>query len=201
MPRAADRPLAPLGPRLTAHELGPCIDNLGSDLLLTEPEFLPLARELAIGRDIRIVVLDEPPRSQAGLDLDPSPDATAFVLHTSGTTGVPKAVPYRQDRLAQRTRVNAALCSLGPGGVYATASPFHHIAGFGNHAVALAAGAALAPLPRFTVDALGRARHPSAPRTHSRCRRCWRSSSTPECWPYRRYACSSTAPRPSIRSR
>ena len=29
--------LGPLGPRLTAHELGPCIDELGSTELLTEP--------------------------------------------------------------------------------------------------------------------------------------------------------------------
>ena len=50
-------------------------------------------------------------------------------------------------------RVNSGLCTLGPGSRYATASPFHHIAGFGNYAVALAAGAALVPVPRFTVEA------------------------------------------------
>src|SRR5262249_42620287 len=37
--------------------------------------------------------------------------------------------------------------------VYASASGFHHIAGLGNYVVALAAGAALAPMPRFTVEA------------------------------------------------
>jgi acyl-CoA synthetase (AMP-forming)/AMP-acid ligase II len=150
---SAGRPLAPLGPRLTANELLPCIDGLGSDVLLTEAEFEPLAKELTACRDIRIVVIEDPPRSNRTLDLDPAPESTAFVLHTSGTTGAPKAVTYRQDRLAQRTRINVGLCALGPGAVYATASPFHHIAGFGNHAVALAAGATLAPLPRFTSEA------------------------------------------------
>ena len=150
---SAGRPLAPLGPRLTAHELGPCIDGLGSPVLLTDEEFAPLAAELAGPRGITVVPLGEPPVSHAALDLTPSPQSTAFVLHTSGTTGAPKAVPYRQDRLALRCRTNAGLCSLAPGAVYATASPFHHIAGFGNYAVALAAGAALAPVPRFTVQA------------------------------------------------
>jgi acyl-CoA synthetase (AMP-forming)/AMP-acid ligase II len=147
------RPLAPLGPRLTAGELGPCVAGLGSDILLTEPEFLPLAETLAGARAQRVVVVGDPAPADRPLALDPSPDEIAFVLHTSGTTGVPKAVPYRQAPLAERTRVNTGLCGLRPGCVYATSSPLHHIAGFGNHAVALAAGATLAPVPRFTVEA------------------------------------------------
>jgi acyl-CoA synthetase (AMP-forming)/AMP-acid ligase II len=75
------------------------------------------------------------------------------VLHTSGTTGHPKAVPYRHDRLARRAQVNAALQQLRPGSVFATASPFHHIAGLGNIMVALAAGATTVFVPRFTVGA------------------------------------------------
>jgi acyl-CoA synthetase (AMP-forming)/AMP-acid ligase II len=150
---ASGHPLAPIGPRLTSREIGGCVDALGARVLLTDPEFEPVAAEVAATRDCRVAVLDEPPRSPRPLDLDPPGDAVAFVLHTSGTTGAPKAVPYRQDRLAERTRVNVALCSLAPGDLYTTASPFHHIAGFGNHAVALAAGAAVAPMPRFTVPA------------------------------------------------
>jgi acyl-CoA synthetase (AMP-forming)/AMP-acid ligase II len=148
-------PLALLGPRMTERELRPCIDALGSDVILTEPEFEPLATELASAarHSTRVVVIVEPPRGDLhSLDLDPAPEAAAFVLHTSGTTGTPRAVPYTQRRLAVRTRVNAELCSLGPGAVYATASPFHHIAGLGNYAVALASGSALVPLPRFTID-------------------------------------------------
>jgi acyl-CoA synthetase (AMP-forming)/AMP-acid ligase II len=148
------RPLAPLGPRLTERELAPCLAALGSDVLLSQAEFEPLASVLAARAGARVVVVDEPPADESGgLDLDLRPDATAFVLHTSGTTGRPKAVPYTQGRLAARVRVNAGLCSLDADAVYATASPFHHIAGFGNYAVALAAGAALVPLPRFTIEA------------------------------------------------
>ncbi len=122
-------------------------------MLLTEAEYVALADDLAAPRGIRVVVVDTPAPSPAVLELGPSPWGTAFVLHTSGTTGTPKAVPYRQDRLAVRSRINAALCSLSTGARSATASPFHHIAGFGNYAVALAAGAAVVPVPRFTVDA------------------------------------------------
>jgi acyl-CoA synthetase (AMP-forming)/AMP-acid ligase II len=146
-------PLAPIGPRLTAREVGGCVHGLAARVLLTDPEFEPVAREVAATRDCRVAVIGEPPASNRPLDLAPPGDAVAFVLHTSGTTGAPKAVPYRQDRLAERTRVNVRLCALGPRDVYATASPFHHIAGFGNYAVALAAGAAVAPVPRFTVSA------------------------------------------------
>ncbi len=146
-------PLAPIGPRLTGREIGGCVDGLAARVLLTDPEFEPVAREVAATRDCQVAVLGEPPASERPLDLQPPGNAVAFVLHTSGTTGAPKAVPYRQGRLAERTRVNVGLCSLAPGDVYATASPFHHIAGFGNYAVALAAGAAVVPVPRFTVAA------------------------------------------------
>jgi len=142
------RPIAPLGPRLTERELAPCIAGLAAEVLLTEPEFEELARSLATN----VVVLDEPPAAAAPCTAHIGGDATAFVLHTSGTTGAPKPVPYRQGRMAVRTALNAGLASLGVGDVYSTGSPMHHIAGFGNYAVAMAAGAAVAPLPRFTVD-------------------------------------------------
>ena len=74
-------------------------------------------------------------------------------MHTSGTTGHPKAVRYRHDRLARRCRLNATLQQLRPGSVFATASPFHHIADLGNIMVALAAGATTVAVPHFTVAA------------------------------------------------
>jgi acyl-CoA synthetase (AMP-forming)/AMP-acid ligase II len=98
-------------------------------------------------------VLPAPARSSRPLDFDPPGDAVAFILHTSGTSGLPKAVPYRQDRMGRRAEINMRLGSLGPGSSFASASPFHHIAGWGNYAVALAARSALVPLPRFSVEA------------------------------------------------
>jgi acyl-CoA synthetase (AMP-forming)/AMP-acid ligase II len=150
---ACGRPIAPLGPRLTARELAPCVSSLGADVLLTEAEFLPLALALQDEHGVHPVLVDAPACAPDRLAFDAMGGEPAFVLHTSGTTGSPKGVAYRQGVLARRTAVNAALCNLEPGCVYATASPFHHISGFGNYAVALAAGAAVVPLARFTVEA------------------------------------------------
>jgi acyl-CoA synthetase (AMP-forming)/AMP-acid ligase II len=149
---AARRPIAPLGPRLTVRELAGCVERLAAPCLLTQPEFADSAA--AVARELRrdVLVLGELPSSAAPLPV-PGPGDTAVVLHTSGTTGRPKAVPYRHDRLARRCRLNAALQQLRPGSVFATASPFHHIAGLGNVMVALAAGATTVSVPRFTVDA------------------------------------------------
>jgi acyl-CoA synthetase (AMP-forming)/AMP-acid ligase II len=155
---AIRRPIAPLGPRLTVRELAGCIERLGAPGLLTQAAFADIATTL--DQDV-LVLGDWPGAAQpmsaqpmsAGPLPTPSPDDTALVLHTSGTTGHPKAVSYRHDRLACRIRLNASLQQLSPGSVFATASPFHHIAGLGNIVVALAAGATTVTVPRFTVEA------------------------------------------------
>jgi acyl-CoA synthetase (AMP-forming)/AMP-acid ligase II len=84
---------------------------------------------------------------------DVSPDDVAVVLYSSGTTGLPKGVVH-----THRTLV-AALCSqkgvvpLRGEDVDLAALPLYHIAGMHvvmNHA--LAAGATLVVLPRFTLE-------------------------------------------------
>ena len=169
---ATRRPVAPLGPRLTVRELAGCIERLAAPCLVTQPPFADIAVAVAADLGLKVLILDELP-GQAELILDelpgqaggrgrvpgvrplpvPRPGDTAVVLHTSGTTGHPKAVPYRHDQLARRCRLNARLQQLRPGSVFATASPFHHIAGLGNIMVALAAGATTVAVPRFTVEA------------------------------------------------
>jgi acyl-CoA synthetase (AMP-forming)/AMP-acid ligase II len=61
-------------------------------------------------------------------------------------------VPIRQDRLANRVTVSSALMAIGRDSVYASGSPFYHIAGLGNLAVMMAAGATVVSLPRVTVE-------------------------------------------------
>lgn len=150
---ATDRALAPLGPKLTVSELVPIVANIDAEVIVTEPAHEALAREVAEQTGRRVAVLEHVERSTRSLSFDIAPDRPAAILHTSGTTGVPKAVPYRQDRLAARTRVNAELVMLGPGTTYASASPFHHIAGIGMMFVAMGSGAALMSLPTFDLDA------------------------------------------------
>jgi acyl-CoA synthetase (AMP-forming)/AMP-acid ligase II len=152
---ATRRPIAPLGPRLTVRELAGCIGRLAGPCLVTQPPFADIAASVAPGLGREVLVLDELPCRDFGSEPlpVPSPDDTAVVLHTSGTTGHPKAVPYRHDRLVRRCRINATLQRLRPGSVFATASSFHHIAGLGNMMVALTAGATTVCVPRFTVEA------------------------------------------------
>lgn len=145
--------MAPLNPRLTARELSACLDVTSSAVLLAEPDTLEAAQAVAGLRDIRVLLVPELGPSEDLPDLSLPGDATVLVLHTSGTSGLPKPVVVRQDRLAARAKMVAGLLDLGPGDVYATASPFHHIAGVGMLTVALGLGAAVALMPAFTVEA------------------------------------------------
>jgi len=150
---ASRRALAPLGTRLTPTELGRILRSLDPAVLVTEADAVDLAHAAAEGLDIAVHQHPRFEPSDRALDLGGvGPDDVAVILHTSGTSGEPKQVPYLQGRLLLRTRVNAAAVRLGPGAVYATASPFHHIAGLGMLCVALGSGAALSPLSRFTAD-------------------------------------------------
>jgi acyl-CoA synthetase (AMP-forming)/AMP-acid ligase II len=146
------RPMAPLGPKLTVDELSACVARLDATVLVAEPEFAELAGAVATRTGIRIELIPTIPPSSRPLDLDPPPDTVAAILHTSGTSGVPKAVPYQQGRLERRVAVNASLLQLGPDSIYASSSPLHHIAGLGMLLVALGAGATLLTFGGFSVE-------------------------------------------------
>ena len=144
--------MAPLGPRLTVDELSTCVARLNAPILVAEPDFADLAMAVAARTGRRVELLPDIPASARPLDLDVPADAVTAILHTSGTSGLPKAVPYRQDRLAARVAVNASLLELGPGSVYASSSPLHHIAGLGMLFVALGAGATLLTFGGFSIE-------------------------------------------------
>jgi acyl-CoA synthetase (AMP-forming)/AMP-acid ligase II len=146
------RPLAPLGARLTERELVACLGPLDSEVLVTDPESAPLAEAVASATGRRVALLASVAPSTLPLRFDQAGDEIAAVLHTSGTSGIPKMVPLRHDRLGARVRINAAALEMGSGAVVTTASPFHHIAGLGMMCVVLGSGAALVPIPRFTVE-------------------------------------------------
>jgi len=149
---AAGKPLAPLGPRLTERELVPCVRGIGAKVLVAEPGYAALGERVAAASGARLAVLPEFPAADA-IDLpEPGMEDIAVILHTSGTTGLPKPVPMTQRMLAQRALVNSALLRLDSSSAYATASPFHHIAGWGNVAVALGAAATIVPAPRFSIE-------------------------------------------------
>lgn len=147
---ATDKPLAPLNPRLTATELGAVVRAAGSPVLLTEPAFTRAADEVAAATGVRPVTVPTLPVSRSPLSRECG--VALFYLHTSGTTGFPKPVPFTDDVLSARTDVLSGLVGFGPDDRYATGSPLHHIGGLGNTLVALAAGAAVLATNRFSTD-------------------------------------------------
>lgn len=142
---------------MTAHEIATVVKATRSQVLLVQPEFVELGTQIAELTGRRVAIVPELP--DIPRELTARSDDLAAVLHTSGTTGLPKPVPMTQRRLAARARVNGRLCALAPDSFYGGSAPFHHIAGLGNIAVALAAGALITGLPRFTVEGWTLLRH------------------------------------------
>lgn len=161
----SNRPLVPLAPRLTRRELLACVERLPGGVLLTEPDWLEMATDIASATGKRVSVVTDPSANRSALDANTDPDSVAFIMHTSGTTGLPKQVWVREAALAHRAEVNGRLLDLQPGSRLATAALFHHVAAIGNIAVGLANGTALVMLPSFNVAAW-RALEPVAP-THT----------------------------------
>ena len=148
------RPLAPapVGPRLTPIELSRCLAQHHAPVVVTEARVRGNARAAAARTGQRVEIVPLPTPSVRRLDLNPPGDALALIMHTSGTSGVPKLVPVRQDRLVARIRNSVPLTGVTPDSVYATMSPFQHIAGIGNVLITLAVGATLVGVRRFSVE-------------------------------------------------
>jgi acyl-CoA synthetase (AMP-forming)/AMP-acid ligase II len=147
---AADRPLAPVGPRLAIDEVSCMVANTGSPILLAEPAFGDIAFEVQRRSGVRVVMV---PTFE--LSLSPLPTEThnaAFVLHTAGTTGVPKPVAMTDSVMLGRALLLEELIGFGPTTTFATGSPIHHIGGVGNLLAALTAGGAAASTTRFSAD-------------------------------------------------
>jgi acyl-CoA synthetase (AMP-forming)/AMP-acid ligase II len=147
------RPLAPLAPRMTRHELLACLSDIPGEVLLAEQESADLAADVAAATGKRVVPVDGELAGRAPLVAGDDPDAIALVMHTSGTTGRPKRVASREFALGRRADVNGYMLGLRPGDRVVTTSLFHHVGGLGNIAVALGNGAAVVLFPRFSVAA------------------------------------------------
>ncbi|MGV0795633.1 AMP-binding protein [Mycolicibacterium elephantis] len=147
---ALRRPYAPLGVRLTAAELAPIVAGLGTPVVLFSSPHRELAEAIAMRVGVAVAEVTGLPH---GVPPPPAtdPGAVAAILHTSGTTGAPKAVAYTEARLAARLNTWDGIVPLGPRDTYLSCASFHHVAGLGAATMALGRGAAVGQIDRFNT--------------------------------------------------
>jgi acyl-CoA synthetase (AMP-forming)/AMP-acid ligase II len=147
----SDRPMAPLSTRTTVEELVPTVAALDTEVLLCEPASAELGRAVAERAHLRLLVAPSLPA--ADRDWTGQAGQVAAVLHTSGTTGAPHAVPMAMAPLAARSAAYAQPSRLGAGDLFCSGAPLHHVSGLGMALVAWSLGAGVATLPWFSVAA------------------------------------------------
>jgi len=154
---------APLNPAYRREEFGFYLDDLQARVLLIADGLDSPAREAARERGIRIVEVGLPPGAAAGVfsldgvvpvgsgtTVSPSPDATALVLHTSGTTSRPKMVPLSHRNLVASAIAVAAALELEPADRCLNVMPLFHIHGLVAAVLgSLAGGATVICTPGF----------------------------------------------------
>lgn len=104
----------------------------------------------------------------------PAPTAADpfLLLYTSGTTSAPKGVPLNSHQMLTNARLGIVEHDIRAGDVVLSAAPFGHLFALYSVQMALAAGAAVLLLPRFTPPdlvetiAAGRASHVFAGPAH-----------------------------------
>src|ERR1700722_2296668 len=147
-----NRPLAPLGTRLSVSELAPLLVGIGTPTVLADEANLELATRAAGAAGLCATLVPELPA------VDPDfvatrPDSVVLVLHTSGTTGQPKAVRVRDSAVWHRAQAYRSGMGLSHGDLYCSTGGFHHTGGVGMLFVAVACGSGVVCFPRFSVDA------------------------------------------------
>jgi acyl-CoA synthetase (AMP-forming)/AMP-acid ligase II len=146
------RVLAPLGTKLPPAELAVAAKGVSAHGLVTTPDLAEVATEVARIAGLRLHVLDGLPAPGRVPDASCAPDDVAFVVHTSGTTGAPKAVSVRHRALVARIALYRGVLRIGPGDRYCSASPFHHTAGVSMVYTVLGLGATVIPQPWFSIE-------------------------------------------------
>jgi len=153
-----------INPTYTAGEVRHQLQDAGAHLLITIPDFLPVAEEALTGTAVEeIVVIGEatgatPLTSLMGTPLtaqvpvDPD-DHIAVLPYSSGTTGLPKGVMLSHRNLVVNVDQFLGVVGISAGEVTPAFLPFFHIYGLQVMVnVYLSAGAAIATLPRFDLE-------------------------------------------------
>ena len=142
---------APLGTKLPASDLAAAIANLGATVIVAEEKTAELCRAAAALIGASVAVMPAFPEAEIP-NVVVGPDEVALIIHTSGTTGLPKPIPATHERLCQRIRIYTTTMGIGPGDRYCSASPFSHTAGVAMTYTVLAVGAGVVPQDWFSID-------------------------------------------------
>jgi malonyl-CoA/methylmalonyl-CoA synthetase len=153
----------PLNTDYQLDELVYFVDNAAPSLVVCDPAREQLFRELAKGKDFRVLTLDAAGRGQLNDAIQEVPPAfetqprkasdTAVLLYSSGTTGVPKGAMLSHGNLAANTATLVDYWGFSPTDVLLHALPVYHAHGlFVAIGCALLSGSSMIFLPRFDRD-------------------------------------------------
>ncbi len=148
---------APLNPASREHEFAFYLEDTSARLLILPPDGAAEARRAAGSRCPAVTVrtdaagrirVDAPQRSAPVFP--PAADDVALVLHTSGSTGLPKRVPLTHENLGVSARNITATYALSPVDTSLCVMPLFHVHGLVASVLStlLAGGTVVVP-PRF----------------------------------------------------
>jgi len=152
-----------INPTYTEHEVRHQLNDSRAEMLVTIPDFLPIARAAIVGTAVtRLVVIGDADGVQPLADLMGAPladqvpvdlDSHIVVLpYSSGTTGLPKGVMLSQRNMAVNVDQSMALIEVMDGEVTVAFLPFFHIYGMNVMMnLFLTGGATLVTMPRFDL--------------------------------------------------
>jgi long-chain acyl-CoA synthetase len=155
--------VVPMNPLLKEREVSFYLTDADSKLLFVSADFASEALPTAAQLGVEAITVEPDAFASLLAGIEPSwdvaelaEDDTAVVLYTSGTTGRPKGAQLTHAGLRRNAEVTLrTLLEAGPDDVILGALPLFHVFGqtCGLNA-AIASGASLALVPRFSPDAV-----------------------------------------------
>lgn len=124
--------LAPMSPRGTEDDWHRVVSAAAPSIVLHDAGFVDAAENLARRSGCRAIEVDlEFEREPATVRrLDPvAPERTWLLVHTSGTTGLPKGIRLRNEQIEAAATAVLARLECRPGERWLAAMPMHHVGG------------------------------------------------------------------------